>query len=117
MAGMWQKTDDDDPFLIDNYFIYFVTIFFIRSVAESSEMDVVVSTGGSKAITAIVSFSKGFACASGSTGIVHVFEKADERDFYRKQREITVCMNLLFATWAKHNKHYKLYYTNGTKGR
>ena len=40
-------------------------------------------------ITAIVAYSKGFACTCGP-GSVHIFEKTDDREFYRKTREIRV---------------------------
>ena len=50
----------------------------------------------SYAASAIVAFSKGFACASGP-GTVHIFEKSDDKEFYRKTREIQV----LFAEIAE----------------
>ena len=40
-------------------------------------------------ITTIVAYSKGFACACGP-GIVHLFEKTDDKDFFKKTREIKV---------------------------
>ena len=44
---------------------------------------------GPMQITAIVAYSKGFACACGP-GTVHLFEKTDEKDFFKKAREIKV---------------------------
>lgn len=44
---------------------------------------------GPPQITAIVSYSKGFACACGP-GTVHLFEKTDDKDFFKKAREIKV---------------------------
>lgn len=46
-------------------------------------------------ITAIVAYSKGFACACGP-GTVHLFEKTDDKDFFRKSREIKV-QSFLFS--------------------
>jgi len=40
-------------------------------------------------ITSVVAYSKGFACAGG-IGTVHLFEKTDEKDFFRKTRIIKV---------------------------
>lgn len=44
---------------------------------------------GPPQITAIVSYSKGFACACGP-GTVHLFEKTDDKDFFKKAREIKI---------------------------
>ncbi|KAL8584312.1 hypothetical protein ACOMHN_014731 [Nucella lapillus] len=40
-------------------------------------------------ITAIVAYSKGFACACGP-GTVFLFEKTDDKDFFKKSREIKI---------------------------
>lgn len=40
-------------------------------------------------VTAITSYSKGFACSAGP-GTVCLFEKTEEKDNYRKTREIRV---------------------------
>lgn len=40
-------------------------------------------------VTSIVAFSKGFVC-SGGAGFVHLFEKTDEKDIFKKTREIKV---------------------------
>lgn len=40
-------------------------------------------------VTAIVAYSKGFACACG-VGTVHLFERSEDRDFYRKTREVLI---------------------------
>lgn len=45
-------------------------------------------------ITSVVAHSKGFACAGGA-GTVHLFEKTDEKDFYRKARIVKVGKVLL----------------------
>lgn len=42
-------------------------------------------------ITSIIAHSKGFACA-GRTGTVHLYEKTDDRDYYRKVRVVKVCV-------------------------
>ena len=61
----------------------------IRSVAESiSELDGESIGSGSRAVTALVSFSKGFACAVGP-GLVYMFERTDEKE-YKKLREVHV---------------------------
>ena len=41
------------------------------------------------AVTAIVSYSKGFACAVG-LGTVHLYEKADDKEYFKRVREIKV---------------------------
>ena len=40
-------------------------------------------------VTSIAAFSKGFVC-SGGAGFVHLFEKSDEKDAFKKTREIKV---------------------------
>ena len=45
--------------------------------------------GGPPQITAIVAYSKGFACASGP-GLVYLFEKTDDKEFFKKAREIKI---------------------------
>jgi hypothetical protein len=40
-------------------------------------------------VTNIAAFSKGFVC-SGGAGFVHLFEKTDEKDGFKKTREIKV---------------------------
>ena len=41
-------------------------------------------------VTALVSYSKGFACSFG-LGTVYLFEKTDDKDYFKKAREIMVC--------------------------
>lgn len=40
-------------------------------------------------VTAIVAYSKGFACACGP-GTVHLYEKTDDKEYFKKTREIKV---------------------------
>lgn len=40
-------------------------------------------------VTSIAAFSKGFVC-SGGAGFVHLFEKTDDKDGFKKSREIKV---------------------------
>lgn len=40
-------------------------------------------------VTSIAAFSKGFVC-SGGAGVVHLFEKSDDKEGYKKSREIKV---------------------------
>ena len=56
---------------------------------RSSETDQSVLSSGPSSITAVIAFSKGFACASGLS-VVHLFEKGDDKECYRKTREIQV---------------------------
>lgn len=44
-------------------------------------------------VTSIAAFSKGFVC-SGGAGVVHLFEKSDEKDAYKKSREIKVPVDI-----------------------
>uniref|UniRef100_H2ZKC6 Cilia- and flagella-associated protein 57 n=1 Tax=Ciona savignyi TaxID=51511 RepID=H2ZKC6_CIOSA len=58
---------------------------------ENGELktDLTGSGLGSSQITSVVAYSKGFACAAGA-GMVHLYEKTDEKDFYRKTRIVKV---------------------------
>jgi len=58
-------------------------------------MEQPVVSSGPSSVTAVVTFSKGFACACGQS-VVHLFEKSDEKD-YRKTREIQVCAVMLLV--------------------
>ena len=44
---------------------------------------------GPPQITSVVAYSKGFACACGA-GLVQLFEKTDDKDFFKKNREIRI---------------------------
>ncbi|XP_006813560.1 cilia- and flagella-associated protein 57-like [Saccoglossus kowalevskii] len=48
---------------------------------------------GPPKITSVVAYSKGFACSGGS-GTVHIYEKTDDKDSYKKTREIRVPQDL-----------------------
>ncbi|XP_071508423.1 cilia- and flagella-associated protein 57-like [Diadema antillarum] len=89
-----------------------------------SEMTVTVSSGkkdGEKApmgtiaenetpsgaplqITAIVSSSKGFACSAGH-GVVVVYEKTEDKDSYKKSREIRIVHDALGADESRAESH------------
>ena len=56
----------------------------IASVPESG-----ISQDAPPQVTCIIAFSKGFIC-SGGAGTVHLFEKTEEKDFYKKAREIKI---------------------------
>ena len=56
----------------------------MASVPESG-----VSQDAPPQVTCIIAFSKGFIC-SGGAGTVHLFEKTEEKDFYKKAREIKI---------------------------
>lgn len=47
------------------------------------------SSGGS--IEAIIPYGRGFVCG-GSSGIVHVFEKTEDKDYFRRARSIKVAL-------------------------
>ena len=53
-----------------------------------SESDGSVPSGPLQ-ITSLVAYSKGFACACGP-GTVWLYEKTDDKDFFKKTREIKV---------------------------
>jgi len=66
------------------------------SIAEASGSRMNISEDGKRSseglntkITAIAAFSKGFACASG-VGTVHLFEKGEDKDFYKKIRVVKI---------------------------
>ena len=50
----------------------------------------------SRQITSIVSYSKGFALAFGR-GLVYVYERTDEKDMFKKTREIRVSFRFPFS--------------------
>lgn len=56
-----------------------------------SETDQPAVSSGPLSVTAVVVFSKGFACACGLS-VVHLFEKSEDRENFRKTREIYVCV-------------------------
>lgn len=62
--------------------------FFCSFIRKPGEEEVPL---GPPQITAIVAYSKGFACACGP-GTVHLYEKTDDKDFFKKAREIKVNM-------------------------
>ena len=62
-------------------------IFFRQSMASVPESG--ISQDAPPQVTCIIAFSKGFIC-SGGAGTVHLFEKTEEKDFYKKAREIKI---------------------------
>ncbi|CAH1775033.1 unnamed protein product [Owenia fusiformis] len=62
-----------------------------QSSSDKDKMSSVTEEVGavSCAVTALVAYSKGFACSCG-LGTVHMFEKTDDKDFFKKTREIKV---------------------------
>lgn len=62
-------------------------IFLRQSMASVPESG--ISQDSPPHVTCIISFSKGFIC-SGGAGTVHLFEKTEEKDFYKKTREIKI---------------------------
>ncbi|XP_078485320.1 cilia- and flagella-associated protein 57 [Ciona intestinalis] len=64
----------------------------VRASVSMIPEDTMSSSGsglGACQITSVVAHSKGFACAGGA-GTVHLFEKTDEKDFYRKTRIVKI---------------------------
>ena len=47
------------------------------------------TVSGPPEITSIVAYSKGFACACGA-GLVQLFEKTDDKEFFKKNREVRI---------------------------
>ena len=47
------------------------------------------SSSSAYQVSSLVSYSKGFACAFG-LGTVYLFEKTDDKEFFKKAREIMV---------------------------
>ena len=56
----------------------------MASVPESG-----ISVDSPPQVTCVIAFSKGFIC-SGGAGTVHLFEKTDDKDIYKKAREIKI---------------------------
>ena len=68
---------------------HFVVIYFSRGNSSNiSDAESSLNTGPPQ-ISALVAYSKGFACACGA-GTVYLFEKTDDKDFFKKVREIKV---------------------------
>jgi hypothetical protein len=88
----------------------FVVYFNFATIRSSINGDVETSgVGSSCAVSAIMAFSKGFACTSGP-GTVQIFEKSDDKEFYRKSREITV--SILFCKDSKFLDTHSTYRIN-----
>ena len=58
----------------------------------TSNVDTLPTNAGPPHITALVAYSKGFACAVGR-GTVHLYEKSDDKEFFKKVREIKVSIS------------------------
>ncbi|XP_022105499.1 cilia- and flagella-associated protein 57-like [Acanthaster planci] len=69
------------------------------SIAESE-----VPSSGPPMVGAIVAYSKGFAC-SGGKGIVHLYEKTEDKDFYKKTREIKIPHDVLGGDPSRAEAH------------
>ena len=70
------------------YVISSITVFDCRApMGTITEHE--GQTSSAPHITAIVASSKGFACSAGH-GIVVVYEKTEDKDSYKKSREIRV---------------------------
>ena len=68
--------------------IYFCALFcFFRQSASGSAQENTAMSVGAPQISCITAFSKGFIC-SGGAGTVYLFERTEEKDFYKKSREI-----------------------------
>lgn len=77
--------------------------------ADKSAMGTITENEGTGAtgtprITAIVSSSKGFACSAGH-GVVVVYEKTEDKDSYKKSREIRIVNNALGADDSRAESH------------
>ncbi|XP_033738759.1 cilia- and flagella-associated protein 57-like [Pecten maximus] len=60
-----------------------------REAGRSNEGEEVSTIPVIPQVSAIVAYSKGFACSCGP-GTVHLFEKTDDKDFFKKTREIKI---------------------------
>ena len=66
---------------------------FVRSQMSELEDNILK---GEYAVRAIVTYMKGFACSCGA-GLIHLFEKTNEEDCYRKLREVEVSSQVVLA--------------------
>jgi hypothetical protein len=57
----------------------------VKSIPEVASTNYLAAT----AVNSIVSFSKGFVCSAGH-GAVHIFVKSDEKETYKKSKEIKI---------------------------
>ncbi|XP_071953863.1 cilia- and flagella-associated protein 57-like isoform X2 [Antedon mediterranea] len=74
----------------------------MERVGSIAEGDLVPS--GPPPVTAIVAYSKGFAC-SGGIGTVHLFEKTEDKDNYKKGREIKIPQDAIGADPTRQENH------------
>ena len=62
---------------------------------------------GPPQVSSIVAYSKGFACSFGQ-GVVFLFEKTDDKDTFKKTREIRVNIVAAFSSmWSDMQKKKK----------
>lgn len=87
--------------------IFLVLKLFLGSSRDTEDIS-------SNQITAIVSYSKGFACACGP-GTVFLFEKTDDKDFFKKTREVKV--RFLFAVTSVTLFTLSLTYPHSLRGK
>ena len=73
-------------------FVFWLTLSLMKTLLffcrKQSEEDSGIAT--IPQVTAIVAYSKGFACACGP-GTVHLYEKTDDKDLFKKSKQIKVC--------------------------
>ena len=85
--------------MIESTFLYYTVYFFahvhvfaicfyITRGSSMSDDDAIISSGPPQ-ISSLVAYSKGFACACGP-GVVYLYEKTDDKEFFKKIREIKV---------------------------
>ena len=66
-----------------------VCVWSGRQLSDLEAAPGAVPGGAAPQITAIVAYSKGFACSAGP-GTVQLFEKSDDKEFFKKGRLIRV---------------------------
>ena len=58
----------------------------------AGQSDHSATTRSTTPVLCIAKYSKGFLCSAGN-GIVYMYEKTDEREFYKKAREIRILVS------------------------
>ena len=70
-------------------FSHFLTQCVPRSGTTGQSEGSEVVNKGQTAVLCLTKYSKGFLCSAGN-GIVYMYEKTDERELYKKAREIRI---------------------------
>lgn len=78
------------------YYIYMYTVHECYTNANFPSLFSSTSTEKPMPIDCIATYSKGFMCSGGS-GTLHLFEKTDDRNIYKKARSVSIWVDPSFS--------------------